>query len=629
MSARTSSRFLAGLARLVLAVALAARVFAARQVGPILLSVGRISDGGRPPGGAQRPKAPGDTRPGDLSVQASVHRSLGYEGILRPAPSPPLPREDGAVAPTLRRAADRLRARLAALRARLAAHRLDLTIIGTLLIAVGVVHGLNMGSSPAFFDDEGTYVAQAWSVTHLGELAPYTYWYDHPPLGWLTMGAWSLIAQPFGSGGWSIADFRTLMLMLSLVNAILMYAIAQRLAISRPFAALAVVLFALSPLAVHYQRMVLLDNFAVTWTLLAFLLVLSPRRQLAAHIAAGLCFAAAVLTKETFLLVLPALVLLAWQRAEGPTRSFSITLFLAGFGLVAVFYPLYAALQGELLPGAGHTSLFDGLKFQLTRPGGGGLVDPHSGTRQLIDGWLRDDPVLLPAALVLTPIALLSARLRAVALAFALPVLVASRPTAYVPAMFVLGLLPFAALIAAGVADGVWRWARRKARRSDRPGRLQAIAAAPVVLVVIGALALVAGPMWARADLNQMSHDDQSAGRQAVEWLDRNVDHRSTLLVDDTVWVDLVQRGFAPQRTVWFYKLDLDPAVPVGWQRFDYVLRSNMMEGNAKDLPRTSAVLAHSRPVATFTDGPERMEVRRVVSPHPPPLQSSRKTTAR
>ena len=40
-----------------------------------------------------------------------------------------------------------------------------------------------------FFDDEGTYASQAWSVTHLRALAPYTYWYDHPPLGWLVLSA--------------------------------------------------------------------------------------------------------------------------------------------------------------------------------------------------------------------------------------------------------------------------------------------------------------------------------------------------------------------------------------------------------------------------------------------------------
>ena len=178
-------------------------------------------------------------------------------------------------------------------------------------------------SSPAFFDDEGTYVAQAWAVTHLGELAPYTYWYDHPPLGWLLMAAWSLLPQPLGGGEWTIADYRCLMLVLALVDAVLLYAIAAPTGRSRGRSrALAVALFALSPLAVHYQRMVLAGQHRRHLDAPRLPAPCCRRVDSSpAYVAAGLCFAAAVLTKETFLLVLPALVLLAWQRAEGPTRS--------------------------------------------------------------------------------------------------------------------------------------------------------------------------------------------------------------------------------------------------------------------------------------------------------------------
>jgi hypothetical protein len=80
------------------------------------------------------------------------------------------------------------------------------------------------------------------------------------------------------------------------------------------------------------------------------------------------------------------------------------------------------------------------------------------------------------------------------------------------------------------------------------------------------------------------------------------------------MWVDLVERGFARQNTIWFYKLDLDPAVTRPRQRIDYVVRSNIMEFNARDLPRTRDLLRHSRPVAVFDRGAERFEVRKVVT---------------
>jgi hypothetical protein len=49
---------------------------------------------------------------------------------------------------------------------------------------------INLGGSPQRVDDEGTYVAQAYAVSRLGDLSHYTYWYDHPPLGWIQIAVW-------------------------------------------------------------------------------------------------------------------------------------------------------------------------------------------------------------------------------------------------------------------------------------------------------------------------------------------------------------------------------------------------------------------------------------------------------
>ena len=53
------------------------------------------------------------------------------------------------------------------------------------------------GRAPQRVDDEGTYTAQAYAVEHFGELAHYTYWYDHPPLGWLQIAAWTSLTDAF------------------------------------------------------------------------------------------------------------------------------------------------------------------------------------------------------------------------------------------------------------------------------------------------------------------------------------------------------------------------------------------------------------------------------------------------
>ena len=64
-------------------------------------------------------------------------------------------------------------------------------LLAVLLLATGLLHGWNMYQSPGttVTDDEGTYVAQAWALLHLGQLADYTYWYDHPPVGWMLLAA--------------------------------------------------------------------------------------------------------------------------------------------------------------------------------------------------------------------------------------------------------------------------------------------------------------------------------------------------------------------------------------------------------------------------------------------------------
>ncbi len=548
-------------------------------------------------------------RPGGLLTlavaQGGTTGASANGDIARPAGVPSLP---GWGAPASRAS----RWLGSAVRARAAGRYVDIALVGALVAVVAVVHGINMGHSPAFFDDEGTYVSQAWAVTHLGELAPYTYWYDHPPLGWLAIAVWSELTRPFVGGGVSIADARELMLVLALVDAVLLFVIARRLEMRRGFAALAVGLCLLSPLAVHYQRMVLLDNLGVTWLLATFMLALSPTRRLGAYAGAGVCLAAAVLSKETLVLVLPAVLLLVWQRSDGPNRGFSVGMFMAAFTLVSSFYPLFATLRGELLPGAHHTSLFAGIQFQLTRPGGGGLTNSHSGTRQLLSTWLHADPLLLSAGVLLAPIGLALGRLRAISLALMVPVVMAVRPNAYVPAMFVIGLLPFAALIAAGLADELYRHGT-----VPMAGRLPArfrVAGARSVLIGVGAgLVLIAGPAWSHGDVSQMRRNDAAPAVQAVDWLDQHVDHRSTIVVDDTIWEDLVDRGFAPQRTIWFYKLDLDPAVRVPFQHVDYIVSTNIMQGNARDLPRTADLLAHSRPVATFVSDTERFQIRRII----------------
>jgi hypothetical protein len=491
-------------------------------------------------------------------------------------------------------------------------HATEAAVLAALAALLGVVHAWGLSRYPAFFDDEGTYVSQAYAVNHLGALAPYTYWYDHPPLGWIQLAAWDRVVPTVGADTLAIADARQFILAVFVLSTCLLYLVARRLGVRRSFAALATLLFGLSPLALHYQRMVLLDNIAVGWLLAALVLTLTPRRRLAAYGGAGLCFACATLTKETFVLFLPALLLSVWQHAAGPTRRFALALFSTIFVSTAGFYLLFALLRGELLEGSGHTSLMGGIGFQLGRKGTGSVFDAESGTRDIIEVWLALDPILLLLGIALLPVVLCSRRYRVIGVGLLVPVVMLLRPNGYVPAMYILGIIPFAALtVAAGgelFATSVTRWSDRFARAR----RGSAVLAVVAVVAVPGALA---APRWVSGDLSQIRTDEASASRQAVEWLSAHASPRSTVLTDDTIWTDLIVRGFSPSRTIWFYKLDLDPVIRVPWREFDYVVRTNILAGNLYWLPRAKQVVDHSTTVAVFTSPSERIEIRRVVKP--------------
>ncbi|HEX6676844.1 MAG TPA: glycosyltransferase family 39 protein [Actinomycetes bacterium] len=507
----------------------------------------------------------------------------------------------------------------------LADHWPSLLLLLGLLVVVAAVQATGMTHAPQRADDEGTYVAQAWAVLHWHTLAHYTYWYDHPPLGWLLLAAWAGVTGAFTRAASAVAAGRELTLVAQLASAALLFGLARRLGLRRLTAALGVLLFSLSPLALSYHRAVYLDNLATPFVLAAFLLVLSPRHRLAAHAAAGLSFAAAVLCKETSLLLLPALLWQYWEVSDPRTRRYSLALAGSLFALVVFAFPLYALLRGELLPGPEHVSLADAVRFQLAgRTPSGSLLDPTSGSRRTLGLWLGLDPWLLGAAVLLLPAGLAIRRLRPVSAAFASLAVMVLRP-GYLPVPLVIGMLPFASLVVAGVADAALRrpWRpRHLAGQADLPGGLPgAVRPAVVAACLALAVAAVVAPQWLQRDRDLVTVDHDLPFRQAEAWIGANVPVDARLLVDDAVWVDLVRRGRPAEQVVWFYKLDTDRQVkaryPHGWRDFDYVMSSASLRGFPDSLPQVAEALRNSRVVASFGRGGGRVEVRRVQRPPP------------
>jgi hypothetical protein len=498
------------------------------------------------------------------------------------------------------------------------AARAEIILQLALLATVGIVVGVNLLHWPATQFDEGTYVGNAWAVHH-GALAPYTYSYGHPPLGWLLIAVWTWLGGIFGHGTYSVDTGREFMLAVNLISCSLVYTLARRLRMGRVLAVGAVLLFALSPVGLYYHRAVLLDNVAILWVLAAFVFASTPRRRLWAFAASGGCFALAVLSKETTFVLLPALLVAVAQNAGGHTRRYCLALFATFLLLTALTYPLYATLKGELLPGKGHVSLAGYTIIQLfTRKATGSLFDPHSQTHAIVTAWLKLDPWLVGAALVLAPVALLRRRTRAVAVAYLVQVLMVLRP-GYLPNMYVIGLLPFAALIVAATIDAAWNGARaRGLPQLVAPMRL-AVVALVVPLVVMVARG------WARTDDVAMTTRPDAPERAAQRWLVTHVGHDKKLIVADWLWIYLVEHGFDHQpvkggffsrRVVAYWPLDYDPAVkrrfPNGWRDFDYIVSNQAVRSTLKLTPTTAQALEHSHVITQFGRGDGRIEVRAI-----------------
>jgi hypothetical protein len=482
-------------------------------------------------------------------------------------------------------------------------HLTSLVIVVPILVAVGLVRGIGMSTGQRYIDDPGTYLSQAWSLQYEGRLSPYSYFYDHAPAGWIQMAVWSMLTNGFVRYDTAIEFGNECMLIAGLVSTALVYGLGRRLEFTRGGAAIAALLFGLSPLAVLYGRWTLLDNVVTPWILAAFVLALSRRRSIGAGVASGLCFAMAVLSKETILILLPAFLWSMWQNGD-PRNRREVLIVASGAGLLLMaMYPMYALLKGEVLPGPGHNSLLGTAAWQLSgRTPSGWLWDPHSPVRHLLEDWLRLDRLLLLGGLATLPVAAIVPRMRPIALALAIGWAMMMR-NGYVPFMHVLTLLPWSALLIVGGVEAVGR------KLGSARARTATMAAAVLVLGAATASA------WPRQLRPLMTTSHVQPMRAAEKWTADNVPRNKVLVVQDSIWVDLVFKyGFKP-RPIISNKLDADPAVHKTLKRIDYLVVPNWYYGSPQGsaaYPTLLEARKHAVPVARFGAGDDGVTVYRV-----------------
>jgi 4-amino-4-deoxy-L-arabinose transferase-like glycosyltransferase len=215
-------------------------------------------------------------------------------------------------------------------RTRFSRHWVSAVLLAGLLVVVGLATAWNLEGWPGRVDDdEGTYVAQAWAIVYEHTLTHYSYWYDHPPGGWIQIAAFAWVTDGFNRVTDAVFVGRQFMVCVTLVSCVLVYLLCRRLGLRQATSAVAVLLFGLSPIAQYYHRLVSLDNIETMWVLAALVAATSPRRGWGPALRTGVCTAIAIMSKETALILLPVIVWVLLQRDDAGADTAAVAATVA------------------------------------------------------------------------------------------------------------------------------------------------------------------------------------------------------------------------------------------------------------------------------------------------------------
>src|SRR2546425_5281466 len=504
------------------------------------------------------------------------------------------------------------------------------------LLSGALSHGYHLFLYPLYITDEGIYMQQAWSVLREGQLSPYTYYYDHAPAGWLLIAAWvSVLPHQFETFGNAIDTGRVLMLLVHLASVCLLFHLARRFSGSLIAALVATFLFNFSPLAVYYQRQVLLDNLMVFWLLLSLYLATSEDRRILTPLGSGLALGLGVLTKENAIFFVPVVGYLLYRQVrQRRNYRFALGFWLFTSAAIISLYFLYAVLKNELLPShlnfnlnqppADHVALLYTIWQQLHRSQGS-LLDPHSLFWTFsLDAWRPKDTFLLAGGMVATLLNLVAglrdrqghrgqlvAALLAISYAFYLV------RASVMLEFYGVPLLPFLAL-------NIGLLVHRLLLVVPETRRLPLLAglARTIMLACFFAVLLLptGGYLLVRDEFGKVVPHDlyklplTLLQEQQLAFIRAHIPPTARIIMDEDLWVQLHDvRPYYP-RAHSHWKAASDPAVrdklfARNWQNIDYIVLSNKMlsamQQNNSDGSENYILVAyqHARPIWQLTRG--------------------------
>lgn len=495
----------------------------------------------------------------------------------------------------------------------------------------------NMFNYPYYENDEGTYMAQAWAVLSQGKLAPYTYWYDHSPVGWFLIAVWELISGGFYTFGFSINSGRVLMLILHVITAFLTYSITKKVSGSKLAGFIAMLIFSLSPLGLSFQRRVLLDNIMIFWFLLSYNLILGQGRKLYHYILSSIFFAIAVLSKESAIFFLPVMLFTVYWTSHISHRIFAFWKWLSIAGGIISLYFVYALLKGEFFPYGSllgndtpHVSLVETFQFQLSRKGGF-FLDQDSGFMLNFTEWIKGgffipvpDPTIIIGGIIATLIVSLWSIFDRRLLAVALPTLFYWYFLTRGGEVIGFYIIPLIPLLAMCIGLSIF-----KISNIFPSGIIKKILK-PILVILLSAPFI-----WYYSTHLEIYYLNQTAPQiAALDWISKNIPKDSVLVIDNYAFIEFYEtknnKYDLPKIAHYYWKADKDPDVKDDvlkgdWKNIDYILSTPQVKWDADNsgLPLIQNAMKNSTVIKSFEGNKWNIEIRQITKTSESILEST------
>ena len=472
---------------------------------------------------------------------------------------------------------------------------LEAIIVMIVLAVGGIAHTLNMFNYPRYELDEGTYMSSAFAILH-GQLWPYAYGYGHPPLAWMQIAAWVQLTGGFFTFGNAINSGRVLMLLYSLASALLVYLIVRRFGASRSAGLLSMVIFALSPLSITYQRQVLLDNVATFWLLVSLYLLVVGNSRLVYIALSAVALGISFLSKEVFVLFMPGMVYAVWLHTTQFQRKFAIVAFAYTMLAVASAFVLLALLKGELFPQdffpwdhSQHLSLLATFIGQTQR------TQSQGSFAQSFSNWWYADKLLMAAGILAIAFNLLVGwwnRKQLLLALLAISFWFLLIRGGVVLSFYLIPLIPLLAINVAMAIHTMANWASRLVHFDlVRP------------LLIFGVIAAIVPYDMANAGVIYTQHPT-SAQDQAITWVRENVPHNDFIVINSYLYMDLrapngigVSDGATYPYAHVYQNVATDPAIKYAlldnnYDRIDYIIADSGMLSDIQTQPALYTILS-------------------------------------